>query len=61
MNRFVEAILTGAGFYAVDTSSKALAITDTKRKEKENKCKTRLISNTVRSFPFPFFGSKAFI
>ena len=35
MNRFVEAILTGAGFYAVDTSSKALAITDTKRKEKE--------------------------
>jgi len=34
MNRFVEAILTGAGFYAVDTSSKALAVTDTKKRRK---------------------------
>jgi len=34
MNRFVEAILTGAGFYTVDTSSKTLAVTDTKREGK---------------------------
>ena len=33
MNRFVEAILTGAVIYAVDTSSKALTITDIKREK----------------------------
>jgi hypothetical protein len=28
MNRFVEAFLTGAGLYAVNTSSKTLTITE---------------------------------
>jgi len=30
MDRFVEAFMTGARFYAVDTSSKTLTITDKK-------------------------------
>jgi len=58
MNRFVEAILTGAGFYAVDTSSKALAVTDIKKRRK-----IRSVSNSKYNVAifFPFLGSQAFM